>query len=74
MAAYAVGNPQLIEVDGKTVLLTSQQSLGLSLVLHELGTNAAKYGALSNQHGRVRVSWRKEQQEDGQDAAHLAGA
>ena len=65
MAAYGVGNPELIEVDGKPSGSTPQQSLGLRLVLHELGTNAVKYGALSDHHGRVRVSWQKEQQEDG---------
>ena len=45
--AYRVDNPEVIEVEGEPVPLTSQQSLGLRLVLHELGTNAAKYGALS---------------------------
>ncbi|WP_294642486.1 PAS domain S-box protein [uncultured Aureimonas sp.] len=46
-----------IHIDGERLLLTSQQALGLSLAIHELATNAAKYGALSNATGTVRVSW-----------------
>lgn len=45
------------EIAGPSVQLTAQQGLGLSLTLHELATNAAKYGALSNEVGRVRITW-----------------
>lgn len=45
---------------GPHLILTSQQALGLSLAIHELATNAAKYGALSNETGRVAMSWRVE--------------
>ena len=50
----------MIEIEGEPVPLTANQGLGLSLILHELGTNAAKYGALSNSAGRVHVSWQVE--------------
>lgn len=46
-----------IGADGPRVGLTAQQALGLSLAIHELATNAAKYGALSNETGRVVISW-----------------
>jgi PAS domain S-box-containing protein len=44
-------------IDGPDVELSQQQSLGLSLLLHELATNAAKYGALRNAEGRVHINW-----------------
>lgn len=45
---------------GPPLVLTSQQALGLSLATHELATNAAKYGALSNETGRAAMTWRVE--------------
>jgi two-component sensor histidine kinase len=45
---------------GPPLTLTSQQALGLSLATHELATNAAKYGALSNEKGCVAMTWRVE--------------
>jgi two-component system CheB/CheR fusion protein len=58
--AYRVDHPDTILIEGEAVPLTANQSLGLSLILHELGTNAAKYGALSHHDGRVRVAWQVE--------------
>ena len=43
--------------DGASVWLPANTSLSLTLCLHELGTNAVKYGAFSNGTGRVQVSW-----------------
>lgn len=48
-----------IMIDGHAVKVSSQQALGLSLAIHELATNAVKYGALSSDAGRVRVFWRE---------------
>lgn len=44
-------------IDGIDVIITAQYAQNFSLALHELATNAAKYGAFSNEHGRVTVSW-----------------
>jgi len=46
-----------ISVEGPPVRLTSRQAVGLSLALHELCTNAAKYGALASPAGVVRIFW-----------------
>lgn len=42
---------------GDDVLLQPKAALALSMALHELATNAVKYGALSNGSGRVKVAW-----------------
>ncbi len=46
-----------IVIDGVNVLLDPKHAQNFSLALHELATNAAKYGALSNGNGQVGVSW-----------------
>jgi PAS domain S-box-containing protein len=43
---------------GPELLLKPRQVLGLSMVLHELYTNAVKYGALCGENGHVELDWR----------------
>lgn len=50
-------NEQRISWNGLQVTLEAQPALHLALVLHELGTNARKHGALTTPHGRVFVQW-----------------
>lgn len=45
-------------LEGPPMKLTAQQSLGMSLAIHELATNAIKYGALSTEGGRVAIDWK----------------
>lgn len=46
-----------ISVSGPPVFLKSQQAIGLCLAIHELATNAIKYGSLGQANGRVSISW-----------------
>jgi len=48
-----------ISLSGPPVMIGSKQALSLWLAIHELVTNAMKYGALSNDRGRIDISWRK---------------
>ncbi len=54
-----------IAFDGPQVNLSQDAAQILAMVAHELLTNAAKYGALSNEKGRVEVTWQLDHQDDG---------
>jgi len=51
------GDSERILIHGPRAFLAPQSTLALALVLHELGTNACKYGCLSARSGRVSIDW-----------------
>jgi two-component sensor histidine kinase len=55
---YLAGEQGRFDVAGEEVLLAPRPALALALAFHELGTNAAKYGALSVEGGTVSIRWK----------------
>jgi PAS domain S-box-containing protein len=53
-----------IETRGPEVRLGAQAALALGMALHELATNATKYGALSGDAGNVTLTWRAQRRDD----------
>ncbi|MCB8821448.1 PAS domain-containing sensor histidine kinase [Microvirga rosea] len=54
---YRSGREGRIQCQGGRVHLAPRMALALSMAIHELATNAAKYGALSNEAGQVHLTW-----------------
>ena len=54
---FDAGMPSRFDIDGNALWLPARTAMLLTMCLHELATNAAKYGALSNGDGRVRIAW-----------------
>jgi two-component sensor histidine kinase len=50
-----------IDLAGPEMMLKPEAAQNLGLALHELATNAAKYGALSNEDGRIEIRWELDQ-------------
>ncbi|MFS0826992.1 GAF domain-containing protein [Pseudomonas phoenicis] len=50
-----------IRFDGPAILLAKEAAAAFAMVVHELGTNAAKYGALLQPGGELHISWQTEQ-------------
>lgn len=57
VAPYLSEDDRRITISGPDVLISGSAVMSMALLLHETATNAAKYGALSVQHGHVDVSW-----------------
>ncbi|HEV7276611.1 MAG TPA: GAF domain-containing protein [Devosiaceae bacterium] len=68
LAPHMGRNSARISITGEAFLLPARQARMVGLAIHELATNAAKYGALSVPQGKVRLEWRKE---TGADAGQL---
>ncbi|HEX3651919.1 MAG TPA: response regulator [Rhizomicrobium sp.] len=57
LAPYRVGEVERISISGPQVFLKPATAQAIAMVVHELATNAAKYGALSEGKGKVTVAW-----------------
>jgi two-component sensor histidine kinase len=57
LGAYCEGDAHRIILDGPHLVLETDSAQTLAVAIHELATNAAKYGALSIPQGNVRVEW-----------------
>ncbi len=56
-ALHAAAAEERVQYGGPDLLLSPSQLLGLSMILHELFTNAVKYGALARPEGTVLLRW-----------------
>jgi two-component system, chemotaxis family, CheB/CheR fusion protein len=66
LSAYHVDHAGRVLIDGAPIALTPKQALGLRLMMHELATNAVKYGALSTKRGTIQLSWQIDETGDRQ--------
>jgi PAS domain S-box-containing protein len=57
LSPYSQDEETRVRIDGPTLLLERETAQTIAITLHELATNAAKYGALSVPEGKVRVEW-----------------
>jgi len=69
-AAVEMTAPGRISVTGEDLDVHPKAAVSLSMALHELGTNALKYGSLSQPDGEVALEWTAEPAEEGR--THLA--
>lgn len=60
LAPHIVEESDRIRLDGPSLLIRPRPAMPIGLALHELATNALKYGSLSTPNGRVDIRWRRE--------------
>ncbi|MBB4195479.1 two-component sensor histidine kinase [Rhizobium aethiopicum] len=58
LRAHVASQAERIRLDGPDVVLPADTALPLSLVIHELATNATKYGSLGSENGTVTIEWK----------------
>jgi light-regulated signal transduction histidine kinase (bacteriophytochrome)/CheY-like chemotaxis protein len=66
LAPYRLQNEDCCDASGNPLVLKPKAGLGLSMAIHELATNAAKYGSLSSPEGRVRIEWFVAENQEGE--------
>lgn len=57
LLAFSLGEAARVSIEGDEIALPPAAAQSIAMALHELATNAAKYGALSTAAGRVSVAW-----------------
>ena len=57
LAPYSESDERRVRIDGSQILLEPNAAQTVAMTLHELATNAAKYGALSVAKGRIELKW-----------------
>jgi two-component sensor histidine kinase len=60
LAPFGAGESSRFAIEGPDVRLRPRAALSLGMAVHELATNAAKYGALANGTGRICIKWKVE--------------
>jgi two-component sensor histidine kinase len=60
LAPYSTSGDKRVRIDGPQVLLEPDIAQAFAVTLHELATNAAKYGALSTANGHIDLKWSHE--------------
>jgi len=73
LAPYRVGHAGRIKTSGPEILLQPGSAQTLALALHELATNAAKYGALSSESGQLTLGWTLKDSKLGLDWSESGG-
>jgi two-component sensor histidine kinase len=57
LTPYRSGSGDRIRLSGEAIELPPQAVLAISMIAHELATNAVKYGALRDETGRIEIGW-----------------
>src|SRR5205823_4862973 len=57
LSPYCQPGGARVLIDGPSVLLEPNMAQTIAVCLHELATNAAKYGALSSPEGHIQIEW-----------------
>lgn len=66
-----LGDSNRFHSNGPAVRLSPRGALSMAMAIHELATNAVKYGALSNETGQVDLSWDLEEAEEAEERPRL---
>jgi two-component sensor histidine kinase len=71
LAPFVDGDAMRLEIAGPEIMLSARAAQAIGLALHELATNAAKHGSLSNRNGKVAIKWEIETKRDDADLLRL---